>query len=85
MFKFPDPPLKGYLLNTQPEIKACDIRVNEMIQLVVENRIEIKTNILLNVKKTEGSEHIPDFLYALRLYLTGNDGANAISISYNNE
>lgn len=76
---------KGYLLNTQPEIKACDIRVNEMIQLVVEDRIEIKTNILLNVKKTEGSEHIPDFLYALRLYLTGNDGANAISISYNNE
>ncbi|MEG0409083.1 MAG: hypothetical protein RR623_09440, partial [Bacilli bacterium] len=76
---------KGYLLNTQPEIKACDIRVNEMIQLIVEDRIEIKTNILLNVKKTEGSEHIPDFLYALRLYLTGNDGANTISISYNNE
>ena len=77
---------KGDLSNRQEVIKACIVQVDEMTTMAIDRKLEIKTNIRLDVQnKPEGFAQIPDFLYALRLYLTGDDGANAISISYNDE
>ena len=38
------------------------------------------SRVQINLQKTEG-DRTPDLLYALRLYLTGDDGANAIHIT----
>lgn len=44
------------------------------------SNIKLFSRVKINIQKPSG-ERTPDLLYALRLYLTGDDGANAIHIS----
>ena len=56
--------------------------VDQIATKLVYDGIQVKSRVELEgiVKPTESTE-IPDLLYALRLYLTGNDGANSIRIT----
>ena len=44
------------------------------------SNIKLFSRVKINIQKPSG-DRTPDLLYALRLYLTGDDGANAIHIS----
>lgn len=56
-------------------------QVDVITRQVVDSKLEVKSRIQLDVDKPVESTKIPDLLYALRLYLTGNDGANSIRIT----
>jgi len=49
-------------------------------EIVARSNVSIFSRVQINIEKPEG-DRTPDLLYALRLYLTGDDGANAIHIS----
>lgn len=55
--------------------------VDDAAKIVIDNDIELKSRISLQINKPEMFRNTPDLLYALRMYLTGDSGANAISIS----
>lgn len=55
--------------------------VDDVSRIVIDSDIELKSRISLQIEKPEMFRNTPDLLYALRMYLTGDSGANAISIS----
>lgn len=46
-----------------------------------EKKLELKSRINLKFEKPAMFEKTPDLLYALRMYLTGDSGANTIQIT----
>lgn len=56
-------------------------QVDVITRQVVDSKLEVKSRIQLDVDKPDESIKIPELLYALRLYLTGNDGASSIRIT----
>jgi cold shock CspA family protein len=62
-------------------IKNYVTLVDEASRIVIDSDIELKSRISLQIEKPEMFRNTPDLLYALRMYLTGDSGANAISIS----
>lgn len=50
-------------------------------KIVIDSDIELKSRISLQIEKPETFRNTPDLLYALQMYLTGDSGANSISIS----
>ncbi|RCW94164.1 DUF2357 domain-containing protein [Marinomonas foliarum] len=55
--------------------------VDDVSRIVIDSDIELKSRISLQIEKPEMFRNTPDLLYALRMYLTGNAGANAIGIT----
>ena len=60
--------------------------VDSWTQLLHEKQISLPFRVSVNaLNKPSALNNTPDFLYALRCYLTGDDGANTISITSNDE
>lgn len=59
--------------------------VDDVSRIVIDSDIELKSRISLQIEKPEMFRNTPDLLYALRMYLTGDSGANTISVSSINE
>lgn len=55
--------------------------VDRVTKIVRGNDMELKSRIRLQIDKPEMFHNTPDLLYALRIYLTGDSGANAIVIT----
>ena len=55
--------------------------VDDVSRIVIDSGIELKSRISLQIEKPEMFRNTPDLLYALRMYLTGHAGANAIGIT----
>ena len=55
-------------------------QVERVTEIVAQSNISLFSRVQIKIEKPEG-DRTPDLLYALRLYLTGDDGANAIHIS----
>ena len=55
-------------------------QVERVTDIVLQSNVHLFSRVQLNIQKPEG-DRTPNLLYALRLYLTGDDGANAIHIS----
>jgi len=55
--------------------------VDKVSKVVAEKNIELKSRISLQIEKPEVFRNTPDLLYALRMYLTGDSGANTIVIT----
>lgn len=55
--------------------------VDEVSRIVIDGDIELKSRISLQIEKPEMFRNTPDLLYALRMYLTGDSGANTIVIT----
>ena len=55
--------------------------VDDVSRIVFDSDIELKSRISLQIDKPDMFRNTPDLLYASRMYLTGDSGANAISIS----
>ncbi|MBT7892595.1 MAG: DUF2357 domain-containing protein, partial [Deltaproteobacteria bacterium] len=55
--------------------------VDDVSRIVIDGDIELKSRISLQIEKPEMFRKTPDLLYALRMYLTGDSGANTIVIT----
>jgi cold shock CspA family protein len=55
--------------------------VDDVSRIVIDSDIELKSRISLQIVKPEMFRNTPDLLYALRMYLTGDSGANTIFIT----
>ncbi len=54
--------------------------VDDLIRLFVDKRYRLDSRVSFELTQPDDSR-VPDLLYALRLYLTGDDGASMIRIS----
>lgn len=75
-----NPEVKMLLQPHQEITKQFAEQIDRIEQVVVESKIALFSRVQIDVQKPEG-DRTPDLLYALRLYLTGDDGANAIHIT----
>lgn len=75
-----DPEIKMILQPRQKITTELAKQVERITEMVAESRTGIYSRVQLNLEKPEG-DRTPDLLFALRLYLTGDDGANAIHIT----
>jgi len=55
--------------------------VDDVSRIVIDGDIELKSRISLQLNKPPQFCNTPDLLYALRMYLTGDSGANTIVIT----
>jgi hypothetical protein len=55
--------------------------IDDVSRVVIDRDIELKSRITIQIDKPELFRSIPDLLYALRMYLTGDSGANTIVIT----
>ena len=55
--------------------------VDDISKVVTSKGIELKSRISLQIEKPEMFRNTPDLLYSLRMYLTGDSGANTIIIT----
>jgi len=69
------------LLQPQQKIaKELAKQVERVMEIVARAKVSLFSRVQLNIQKPAG-DRTPDLLYALRLFLTGDDGANAIHIT----
>ena len=75
-----DPDIKMLLQPHQRITKQFAEQIDRLEELSAETHVTLFSRVQINIQKPEGVRS-PDLLYALRLYLTGDDGANAIHIT----
>jgi hypothetical protein len=75
-----NPETKMLLQPHQKITKELAKQVERVTELVALSNISLFSRVQINIEKPEG-DRTPDLLYALRLYLTGDDNANVIHIS----
>jgi hypothetical protein len=69
------------ILQPQQEItKQLAQQVEKVAEIFAQSNVKLFSRVQLNLQKPPG-DRTPDLLYALRLFLTGDDGANAIHIT----
>ena len=56
-------------------------RLYKYVEILIENKVNIKSSLALEIKNKGVYEEIPDILYALLLYITGAEGAGDIRIA----
>lgn len=61
--------------------KDLATQVELVAEIVARSNVPLFSRVQINIHKSEGDHRTPDLLYALCLYLTGDDGANAIHIT----
>ena len=74
------PEIKMLLQPHQKITKELAQQVERVTEIVAQSNANLFSRVKLNLQKPAG-DRTPDLLYALRLYLTGDDGANAIHIT----
>ncbi|ASJ25758.1 MULTISPECIES: cold shock domain-containing protein [Betaproteobacteria] len=75
-----NPEIKKLLQPHQKITKQLARQVERVTEIVAQSNISLFSRVQITIEKPEG-DRTHDLLYALRLYLTGDDGANAIHIS----
>jgi len=75
-----DPDIRMLLQPHQKMTKQFANQVDRIEEIIAETNVTLFSRVQINIQKPEGIR-TPDLLYALRLYLTGDDGANAIHIT----
>lgn len=72
----------GMLLAPNKELtKRYVTLIDDVSRVVIDNAIDLRSRISLQIEKPEMFRNTPDLLYALRMFLTADSGANTISIS----
>lgn len=75
-----DPNIRMLLQPHQQITKQFAEQVDRIEEALAKTQVSLYSRVQINIQKPEGIR-TPDLLYALRLYLTGDDGANAIHIT----
>ena len=74
------PEIRMLLQPHQKITKELAKNVERVTEMVAQSNVQLFSRVQLSIQKPV-SDRTPDLLYALRLYLTGDDGANAIHVS----
>jgi len=74
-----NPEIKMLLQPNQKITKELAKQVERVTDIVANAKVDLFSRLQINIKNSEG-DRTPDLLYALHLYLTGEDDANAIHI-----
>lgn len=61
--------------------KKYEALLDDVSRIVIDSDINLKSRINLQIEKPEMFHNTPDLLYALRMYLSGDSGANTIIIN----
>ena len=75
-----DPDIRMLLQPHQKITKQFAEQVDRIEQMLAKSDVRLFSRVRVDIQKPEGVR-TPDLLYALRLYLTGDDAANAIHIT----
>lgn len=75
-----DPDVRMLLQPHQKITKQFAEQIDRIEEVLAGTHVTLFSRVQINIQKPEGVR-TPDLLYALRLYLTGDDGANAIHIT----
>ena len=75
-----NPDIKMLLQPHQEVTKEIAQHVERISEVVAKSNVTLFSRVQIDVQKPAG-DRTPDLLYALRLFLTGDDGANAIHIT----
>lgn len=75
-----NPEIRMLLQPHQKITKELAKQIERVTEIVAESNVILFSRVQISIDKPEGDK-TPDLLYALRLYLTGDDGVNAIHIS----
>ena len=76
----PDIRMKSLLSPDSEHGRTFIAVVDDLIRLFVDKRYRLDSRVSFELTQPDDSR-VPDLLYALRLYLTGDDGASMIRIS----
>ncbi len=76
-----DDNFKMILAPEKKQTKDYVILLDDITRQLIEKKIKLKSRISLQIKKPDMFRNTPDLLYALRMYLTGDSGANTIVIT----
>ena len=55
--------------------------IDNLSKVLIKNGMNLKSRINLQIEKPDSLCKVPDLLYVLGMYLTGDSGANSISIT----
>jgi hypothetical protein len=72
--------IKMLLQPHQKITKELANQVERVTEILAQSKVNLFSRVQLNIQKP-ADDRTPDLLYALRIYLTGDDGANAIHIT----
>jgi hypothetical protein len=72
--------IKMLLQPHQKITKELAKQVERVAEIVAQSNVDLFSRVQLNIQKP-ADDRTPDLLYALRLYLTGDDGADTIHIT----
>ena len=76
-----NPEIKMLLQPHQKITKELAKQVERVTEIVAQSNVTLFSRVQINLPQRPEGDRTPDLLYALRLYLTGDDGANAIHIT----
>ena len=70
------------LLQPHQEItKKLAKQVERVTEIVAQSNVTLFSRVQIDLPQKPEGDRTPDLLYALRLYLTGDDGADAIHVA----
>lgn len=75
-----DPQIRMLLQPHQTITKVLAKQVERVTEIVAQSRVQLLSRVQIHLHKPAG-DRTPDLLYALRLFLTGDDGAYAIHVA----
>lgn len=75
-----NPEIKMLLQPHQKITQELAKQVDRVTKIASQSNVKLFSRVEINIQKPE-DDPTPNLLYALYLYLTGDDGANAIHIS----
>jgi len=55
--------------------------IDNLTQKICDRKLDVWSRVSLQIDKPKGFHYTPDLLYALRMYLTGDSGANTIQVT----
>ena len=76
-----DPEIKMLLQPHQKITKELAKQVERVAEIAVQSNVTLFSRVKINLPPRPEGDRTPDLLYALRLYLTGDDGAHAIHVA----
>lgn len=78
-----DEAIKKMLVPNGSISQTFDQTIDDHVMPLVAERVQMASNIELNVVKPSNYRNTPDLIYALKMYLTGDSGADSIIIERN--
>ena len=76
-----DHEIKMLLQPHQKITKELAKQVERVTEIVTQSNVTLFSRVKINLPQRPEGDRTPDLLYALRLYLTGDDGAHAIHVA----